>query len=75
MYYFKLITFIKFDFKMDLPNQPKSFIFPMRSFSARAFNSQWLQSQSWLHYEEVNRANLVFNIHCETAQICILKSK
>ena len=26
-----------------------------------AFNSQWFQSHLWLHYEEVNCANLLFN--------------
>ena len=67
MYYFKLVTLLKFDFKMDVQNQPKSFKFQKRSFGAkktehRAFNSQWFQSHSWLHYEEVNCANLLFNI-------------
>ena len=70
MYYFKLVTLIKFDFKMDIT----SFKFPKRSFGAkktehRAFNSQWFQSHSWLHYEEVNCTKLLFNIHCETVQI------
>ena len=73
MYYFKLVT-LKFDFKMDVPNQPNSFKFSKRYFGAKetehiAFNSQWFQSHSWLHYEEVNCANLLYNIHCETAQI------
>ena len=73
MYYFKLVT-IKFDFKMDVPNQPKSYKFPKRSFGTRkkehrAFDSQWFQSHLWLHYEEINCANLLFTIHCETAQI------
>jgi len=61
---------LKIYFKMEVPNQPKSF--PKRSLKNtehRAFNSQWFQSHSWLHYEEVNCTNLLFNIHCETAQI------
>ena len=74
MYYFKLVTLLKFDLEMDVPNQPKSFKFPKRSFGTkktehRSFNSQWFQSHSWLHYEKVNCANLLLNIHCETAQI------
>ena len=74
MYFFKLVT-LKFEFKMDVPNQLNSFNFPKRSVGTktehRAFNSQWFQSHSWLHYEEVNCAILLFNIHCETAQISI----
>jgi len=74
MYDFKLVTLLKFDFKIDVPNQLKSFKFPKRYFGAkktehRSFNSQWFQSHSWLHYEEVNCTNVLFNIHCETAQI------
>jgi len=43
MFYFKLVTLLKFDFKLDDANQPKSFKFPKRSFGAnktehRAFN-------------------------------------
>ena len=73
MYYFKLVT-LKLDFKKDIQNQPKKFKFPKRSFGIKktehsAFNSQWFQSHTWLHYEEVNCANLLYNIHCETAQI------
>jgi len=62
MYYFKLVTLLKFYFKMDVPNQAKK-------TEHRAFNSQRFQNHSWLHYEEVNCAYLLFNIHCETAQI------
>jgi len=39
MYYFKLVTLLKFDFKMDIPNQPKSFKFPKRSFGAKNLNT------------------------------------
>jgi len=50
MYYFKLVT-LKFDFKMDFPNQPNSFKFSKRYFGAKetehiAFNSQWFQARS-----------------------------
>jgi len=34
MYYFKLVT-LKFDFKMDIPNQLKSFKFTKRSFGTK----------------------------------------
>jgi len=70
MYYFRLVT-LKFDLKIDVPNQLKSFKFPKISLKTeqRAFNSQWFQSNSWLHCEEVNCANFLFNILCETAQI------
>jgi len=37
MYYVELVT-LKFDFKMDVPNQPKSFKFPKRSFGAKILN-------------------------------------
>ena len=50
MYYFKLVT-LKFDFKMDVPNQPNSFKFSKRYFGAKetehiAFNWQWFQARS-----------------------------
>ena len=62
MYYFKRFT-LNFDFKVGVPNQPKRFKFPKRTLKTEhmAFNSQWFQSHSWLHYEEVNCANLLFN--------------
>ena len=65
MYYFKLVT-LKFDFKRDVPNQPKSFKFPKLNTGHSTRNGS---SHLWLHYEAVNGANLLFNIHCETAQI------
>ena len=37
MYYFKLVT-IKFDLKMDVPNQHKQFKLPMRSFGTKQLN-------------------------------------
>ena len=39
MYYFKLVTLLKFDFKMDVQNQPKSFKFQKRSFGAKKLNT------------------------------------
>ena len=39
MYYFKLVTLLKFVFKMDVPNQPKSFKFPKRYFGAEKLNT------------------------------------
>jgi len=34
MYYFTLVT-LKFDFKKDVPNQPKRFKFPKRSLALK----------------------------------------
>ena len=70
MYYFKLVT-LKIDFKMDVPNQPKSFKFPKRSLNKlnTGHSTRNGSSHLLLHYEAVNGANLLFNIHCETAQI------
>ena len=38
MFYFKLVTLLKFDFNMNVPNQPKSFKFPKRFFGAKKLN-------------------------------------
>ena len=38
MFYFKLVTLLKFDFNMNVPNQPKSFKFPKRSFGTKKLN-------------------------------------
>ena len=54
---------------MDVLNQPKSFNFQKDILALMAFNSQWFQTHSWLHYEEVNCANVLYNIYCETAHI------
>lgn len=47
-------------FNMDVPsvpNQPKSFKFPKRSFGQknpvqRSFQASWFSSKPWLHYDE-----------------------
>ena len=70
MFYFKLVT-LKFDFKMDVLNQPKSYKFPKRSLNKlnTGHLTRNVLSHLLLHYEAVNCAYLLFNIHCETAQI------
>jgi len=39
MFYFKLVTLLKFDFNMDVPNQPKKFKFPKRFFGTKKLNT------------------------------------
>ena len=45
-------------FKMSIPNQPRNFAFPKRTFGKkkpeqRSFQSCWFDSFTWLHYDEV----------------------
>ena len=42
-----------------VPNQPKTFKFPQRSFgqkknSEKKFQSSWFANRTWLHYDEAN---------------------
>ena len=42
-----------------VPNQPKTFKFPQRSFGQknpvkRSFQSSWFANRTWLHYNEAN---------------------
>ena len=42
-----------------VPNQPKTFKFPQRSFGQknqvkRSFQSSWFANRKWLHYDEAN---------------------
>ena len=42
-----------------VPNQPKTFKFPQRSFGQknpvkRSFQSSWFANRTWLHYDEAN---------------------
>ena len=42
-----------------VPNQPKAFKFPQRSFGQkntvkRSFQSSWFANRTWLHYDEAN---------------------
>ena len=41
-----------------VPNQPKTFKFPQRSFSQKTlvknFQSSWFANRTWLHYDETN---------------------
>ncbi|XP_052253227.1 zinc finger MYM-type protein 1-like [Dreissena polymorpha] len=44
-------------FKMSIPNQPRNFAFPKRTFGKkkpeqRSFQSCWFDSFTWLHYDE-----------------------
>ena len=45
--------------KPPVPNQPKTFKFPQRSFGQkktvkRSFQSSWFANRTWLHYDEAN---------------------
>ena len=62
MYYFKLVT-LKFDFKMDVPNQPKSFKFPKRSLAVKKLNTGHLPHNG----SKVTRG---FTMKRKTALIC-----
>ena len=53
-----------------VPNQPKTFTYPQRSFGQkyivkRSFQSSWFAHSSWLHYDEKN--DLVFCHICMVA--------
>ena len=63
MYYLKLVT-LKFDFKIDIPRDLLALKKLNTGHSTR--NSSKVTCG---FNEEVNCANLLFNIHCETAQI------
>ena len=44
---------------MDVPNQPRNFKFPKRTFGIKnpekiPLNAQWFQNHPWLHYDQVN---------------------
>ena len=44
--------------KMSIPNQPRIFPFPKRTFGKkkpeqRSFQSGWFDTFKWLHYDEV----------------------
>ena len=54
-------------FKMSIPNQPRNFAFPKRTFGKkkpeqRSFQSCWFDSFTWLHYDEVCILVLNFNL-------------
>jgi len=45
-----------------VPNQPKTFKFPQRSFGQknivrRSFQSSWFANRTWFHYDEAKDLN------------------
>ncbi|KAH3885564.1 hypothetical protein DPMN_009559 [Dreissena polymorpha] len=56
---------------MNIPNQPRNFAFPKRTFGKkkpvqRSFQFSWFESFTWLHYNESR--DLAFCYFCMTAK-------
>ncbi|KAH3719532.1 hypothetical protein DPMN_062369 [Dreissena polymorpha] len=60
---------------MSVPNQPRNFAFPKRTFGKkkpdqRSFQSSWFDSFTWLHYDE---ASILFAGFTSLIHICMFK--